>query len=105
MNSMKLKVALVIGAFPLLASTASALGSECPGNPDALGTSRLIQVNPSDLPGVGQWDYPDTLPLEDHEVVITFDDGPMRRKTERVLDVLKRECVRATFFVLGRMVR
>jgi len=35
-------------------------------------------------------------------VSITFDDGPNPRATPRVLDVLRREGVRATFFVLGR---
>src|SRR5262245_62638642 len=36
------------------------------------------------------------------EVVLTFDDGPEPATTPRVLDALKRECVRASFFVLGR---
>ena len=35
-------------------------------------------------------------------VSITFDDGPNPRATPRILDVLRREGVRATFFVLGR---
>jgi peptidoglycan/xylan/chitin deacetylase (PgdA/CDA1 family) len=36
------------------------------------------------------------------EVVLTFDDGPLPGTTARVLDALKRECVRASFFLLGR---
>ena len=36
------------------------------------------------------------------EVAITFDDGPNPRATPVILDVLRREEVRATFFVLGR---
>jgi peptidoglycan/xylan/chitin deacetylase (PgdA/CDA1 family) len=35
-------------------------------------------------------------------VSLTFDDGPNPRATAVILDVLKREQVRATFFVLGR---
>ena len=35
-------------------------------------------------------------------VSITFDDGPNPRATPRILDVLRREGGRATFFVLGR---
>lgn len=35
-------------------------------------------------------------------VSITFDDGPNPRATPRILEVLRRERVRATFFVLGR---
>jgi len=34
--------------------------------------------------------------------VLTFDDGPEAGTTARVLDALKRECVRASFFLLGR---
>lgn len=34
-------------------------------------------------------------------VALTFDDGPSREHTPRILDVLDREDARATFFVLG----
>lgn len=34
-------------------------------------------------------------------VALTFDDGPDRRFTPRVLDVLKRHDVKATFFLMG----
>lgn len=34
-------------------------------------------------------------------VALTFDDGPNHRSTDRVLDILARENVRATFFVIG----
>lgn len=46
--------------------------------------------------------YVGTLPLEDLEVVLTFDDGPYSGSTPRVLDALARECVKATFFLIGR---
>src|SRR5512142_1951002 len=36
-------------------------------------------------------------------VALTFDDGPDPRYTPEVLDILKRESVRATFFVCGNM--
>jgi peptidoglycan/xylan/chitin deacetylase (PgdA/CDA1 family) len=49
--------------------------------------------------------YPQTLPLDDHEVVLTFDDGPLPHKTNVVLDELAAECVKATFFVIGRMAK
>ena len=38
-------------------------------------------------------------------VALTFDDGPTRGVTDRVLDVLEREHVPATFFVVGRAAR
>jgi peptidoglycan-N-acetylglucosamine deacetylase len=49
--------------------------------------------------------YPESLPLNDHEVVLTFDDGPLPPYTARILDTLASECVKATFFMVGRMVR
>lgn len=35
------------------------------------------------------------------DIALTFDDGPMPVHTEKVLDILKKEKVKATFFVVG----
>jgi peptidoglycan/xylan/chitin deacetylase (PgdA/CDA1 family) len=84
-----------------LALTASAQAqSACPA--DALGTARILTVDPLTTPRVGRKHFPQTLPLRANEVVLTFDDGPEPGPTERVLDALKRECVKASFFLLGR---
>jgi len=40
-----------------------------------------------------------------HVVALTFDDGPTRGVTDRLLSVLERERVPATFFVVGRAAR
>jgi chitooligosaccharide deacetylase len=40
-----------------------------------------------------------------HLVALTFDDGPTRGITDRLLDVLERERVPATFFVVGAAAR
>ncbi len=37
----------------------------------------------------------------DHQVILTFDDGPDPEYTPQILDILKREKVPATFFVIG----
>jgi len=76
---------------------------ECPGNPDALGTSRVLVVDPVEHPRVGTLQYRETLPLNDHEVVFTFDDGPIAPYTTRMLDTLASNCVKATFFIVGDM--
>lgn len=73
----------------------------CPGNPDAIGTSRVIAVDPAALRAVGTVQYAQTLPLRDHEIVLSFDDGPSPLTTEKVLDALAAECVKANFFILG----
>ncbi|MCF8475939.1 MAG: polysaccharide deacetylase family protein [Pseudolabrys sp.] len=86
------------------AHSGPALAAPCPGNPDALGTERVITVDARTSPRVGRKQFPDTLPLADKELVLTFDDGPWPTTTPKVLDALKAECVRATFFLLGRNV-
>ena len=74
----------------------------CSEEPDALGTSRVLTVGTLGGGSVGLKSYPRTLPLADHEVVLTFDDGPWPGTTPRVLAALKQECVQATFFLIGR---
>ena len=73
--------------------------------PGTLGTSRgrVSAVDAAATPRVGLKSFPQTLPLDDHEVVLTFDDGPSPPRTTKVLDALKHECVRATFFMVGEM--
>lgn len=39
------------------------------------------------------------------QVALTFDDGPDNNYTPKVLDILKREHVKATFFVVGTMAK
>ncbi len=93
---------VAVSLFALFSMLGSAVAEECPGNPGALGTSRVISVDPVKVKRVGKIEYPETLPLEDHEVVLTFDDGPIPPNTGRVLDVLAAECVKATFFIVGQ---
>ena len=71
-------------------------------NPDALGTARILAVDAATTPPVGRQHFPQTLALRRNEVVLTFDDGPWPGSTARVLDALARECVKATFFLIGR---
>src|SRR6266702_3149124 len=79
----------------------AAEAAECPRK-DALGTSRVLVVDAATSPRVGLKSFPQTLPLQDHEVVLTFDDGPWPGTTPKVLAALAHECVLATFFVIGR---
>src|SRR5262249_33401251 len=46
--------------------------------------------------------YAQTLPLKDHEVVITFDDGPIPPYANAILDTLASQCVKATYFWSAR---
>lgn len=87
----------------LLFGTVISIASECPGNLNALGTSRVVVVDPAEHPRVGTLQYQETLPLNDREVVLTFDDGPLPPYTTRILDTLASNCAKATFFMVGRM--
>jgi peptidoglycan-N-acetylglucosamine deacetylase len=91
----------VIALAALLLPVAAA-AQPCPGNPDALGTARTLAVDVRATPRVGRKEFPQTLPLADKELVLTFDDGPWPTTTPKVLDALKHECVEATFFLIGR---
>ncbi|WP_454627432.1 polysaccharide deacetylase family protein [Bradyrhizobium cenepequi] len=92
-----LSLVVLIGA-----SSQSAVAADCPGHPDALGTSRTLVVDPREHTRIGTMQYAETLPLNDHEVVLTFDDGPLPKYSNQVLDILASQCVKATFFIIGR---
>ena len=94
--------ASLISALATIAIPSLGAADTCAGRPEALGTSRVLAVSAATTPRVGRKHFPHTLPLADKELVLTFDDGPWPTTTPRVLDALKAECVRATFFLLGR---
>jgi peptidoglycan-N-acetylglucosamine deacetylase len=90
-------------AFIFLAATIKVVfGAECPGNADALGTSRVLAISPQEFSHVGKMQYNQALPLNDHEVVLTFDDGPLPPFTDVILNILNSQCVRATHFLIGK---
>ncbi|QAU40070.1 polysaccharide deacetylase family protein [Bradyrhizobium guangdongense] len=88
-------------ALACLGTIGSVAAADCPRK-DALGTSRVLSVDARTTPRVGLKSFPQTLPLADHEVVLTFDDGPYPPTTSKVLAALAQECVRATFFMIGQ---
>ncbi len=97
-------VLLVLGGISVPAASET-LAEPCPGNPNALGTSRTVTVDAAAFPRIGTMQYRASLPLDDHEVVITFDDGPLPPYSNRILDTLAKECVKVTYFLVGTMAR
>jgi len=91
------------GCFLLAAALGPAMAEECPGHPEALGTSRVLTISPDDFKRIGSMQYNQTLPLADHEVVLTFDDGPIPPYSNSILDTLDSQCVKATYFMVGEM--
>ncbi len=98
-------IILLAGTPAILLAGTPAHASDCSGKPDVLGTSRTLVVDPTEHLRIGTMQYPETLPLKDHEVVLTFDDGPIPAHTNPILDVLASQCVKATFFIVGQMAR
>jgi peptidoglycan/xylan/chitin deacetylase (PgdA/CDA1 family) len=102
---MRLRALFCLLSLSVVGVPAAASAADCPGHPDALGTSRVLVVDPAEYPRIGSMQYPQTLPLADHEVVLTFDDGPLPPYSNRVLETLASQCVKATYFLVGRMAR
>jgi peptidoglycan/xylan/chitin deacetylase (PgdA/CDA1 family) len=88
-----------------LGAATVARAQDCPGHPDAIGTSRVITIEPGDYQRLGTLQYQRTLPLDDHEVVLTFDDGPIPPYSNQVLDILASQCVKALYFLVGEMAK
>ncbi|MFG1462898.1 polysaccharide deacetylase family protein [Xanthobacter sp. DSM 24535] len=101
--SIRTVLGLAIGAMALHLTPLAAAAQGCPGRPSALGTTRVMEV-PEGV-RVGTKSFPQTLNLKPKEVVLTFDDGPWPKTTAAVLDALKAQCVRATFFLIGENAR
>jgi peptidoglycan-N-acetylglucosamine deacetylase len=97
------RVATASLLLALFACAETANAAECA--PGAMGVSRTIVVDPTEHTRLGGLQYRESLPLRDKEVVLTFDDGPLPPYTNRILETLASECVKATFFMVGRMVR
>ena len=73
----------------------------CPGNPNALGVTRVVEIDTTGGPGFGFEHFKNHDFLREGEVVLTFDDGPWPRNTTAVLAALARHCTKAIFFPIG----
>src|SRR3974390_1233317 len=76
--------------------------SSCPGNPNALGISRVVEIDTTGGPGFGFEHFKAYDFLRDKEVVLTFDDGPWPGNTPAVLKALADQCTKALFFPIGK---
>src|SRR6476659_524649 len=103
---LSVRIAAFAAVFGVVALSGAAMAGEtCPGHPDAIGTSRTITVDPQATPHIGTMQYKTSLPLEDHEVVLTFDDGPLPPYTSRILNILAENCVKVDYFLVGQMAK
>ncbi len=89
--------AAVEGVYAQTAPVAS-----CPGNPNALGVARVVEIDTTGGPGFGFEHFKSHDFLRNGEVVLTFDDGPWPVNTPAVLRALAAHCTKATFFPIGK---
>ena len=75
----------------------------CPGNPNPLGVSRVVEIDTTGGPGFGFQHYKEYDFLQPKEVVLTFDDGPLPGRTTAILAALEAQCTKATFFPVGKV--
>jgi peptidoglycan/xylan/chitin deacetylase (PgdA/CDA1 family) len=98
------------GTTPAASSAAAARPKPAPSataipacdKPGGMGLARIVEIDTTGGPGFGfehfkQYDF-----LRDKEVVLTFDDGPWPGNTPAVLKALADECLKATFFEIGK---
>jgi peptidoglycan/xylan/chitin deacetylase (PgdA/CDA1 family) len=99
-------------AAALAAMAAASVGSSAPARAedvapeckDKLGVARVVEIDTAGGKVFGD-QYPPSGLLQKGEVVLTFDDGPHPTFTKQILDALKAQCTKATFFEVGEMVK
>jgi hypothetical protein len=62
--------------------------------PGALGLARVVEIDTTGAPAFGMEHFKQYDFLQDHEVVLTFDDGPWPENTPAVLKALADQCIR-----------
>lgn len=85
-----------------LLAGAATVHAACPGNPNALGVGRVVEIDTTGGPGFGGEHFNQHDFLRNGEVVLTFDDGPWQATTPAVLAALEAHCTKAIFFAIGK---
>jgi peptidoglycan/xylan/chitin deacetylase (PgdA/CDA1 family) len=105
-----LRIVLALLSLGAVSSQAAATDYDCAYDPKASHLSRIVAADSTNGPVYGQVlnaasnkSQSRTLNLHDHEIVLSFDDGPLGANTQMVLDTLQKHCVKAMFFSVGRM--
>ena len=88
-------------ALVVSATSAGAAQAGCDTSGRALGVSRIVEIDTTSGPHFGQQQFPEADFLRPGEIVLTFDDGPLRPHTQPILNALEAQCTKATFFMVG----
>jgi peptidoglycan/xylan/chitin deacetylase (PgdA/CDA1 family) len=90
-----------MAAEAALAQSSPSAAAKC-ANPNALGVARTVEIDTTGGPGFGFEHFRQHDFLRRNEIVLTFDDGPWETTTPAVLKALADQCVKATFFPIGK---
>jgi peptidoglycan/xylan/chitin deacetylase (PgdA/CDA1 family) len=96
------KTAAPLAAMAPSSAAAPPTAKAACANPNALGISRTVEIDTTGGPGFGFEHFKQLDFLRDHEVVLTFDDGPWPVNTPSVLKTLAEECTTGIFFPIGK---
>jgi peptidoglycan/xylan/chitin deacetylase (PgdA/CDA1 family) len=69
--------------------------------PGGMGLERVVEIDATGGPAFGMEHFKQYDFLREHEVVLTFDDGPWPENTAMVIKALTDQCLKATFFEIG----
>src|SRR3989338_6670894 len=100
-SALALALAISVSAAGATAWAQTPAPAKC-ANPNALGVARVVQIDTTGGPGFGFEHFKAYDFLRDHEVVLTFDDGPWPGTTPAVLKALADQCTKALFFPIGK---
>jgi peptidoglycan/xylan/chitin deacetylase (PgdA/CDA1 family) len=101
---MRTLCACIVALSVSLLSTSSQAddsSSACAANGNALGVSRVVEIDTAGGPGFGSEQFKTYDFLQPGEVILTFDDGPWPGNTPAVLKALRDQCTKAIFFPIG----
>ena len=102
-NALAIALAISMSAtVTAWAQTAQAPAKPTCNNPNALGVSRVVEIDTTGGPGFGFEHFKAYDFLRDKEIVLTFDDGPWPGHTPAVLKALADQCTKALFFPIGK---
>lgn len=68
-------------------------------------TAATVQMNEVPKPFQGTIIYQAKLKANEKVIALTFDDGPSPKNTAQILEILKKNNIKATFFMVGQMVK
>ena len=104
-TALALALALSISATGVVwaqnAPAAAPAAAKC-DKPNALGVTRVVEIDTESGPGFGFEHFKAYDFLRDKEVVLTFDDGPWQGNTPAILKALADQCTKALFFNIGK---